>query len=237
MSTALNKAAKHVKKALPARLWRPLRGLGTAIVTPIRFAFASGHFRSSLNSKALSRTGEPLPWYTYPAIDFLRHRRFEGKRILEFGGGQSTLWWAARADKVLTVDSDEEWADYVRQNVGENVAVHYVPLDRESRTVKPIREVIAASGIDKFDIIVIDGHLREELVAVAFDHLAANGAIIMDNAEGYSFANLTADRDCRRIEFYGLSPGTSLQNCTSMAWVDDCFLNSPKWPIPIAEMN
>jgi hypothetical protein len=50
----------------------------------------SGHFRSSVNGKALSQAGVPLPWYTYPAIDFLTQRDFRGRSVLEFGGGQST---------------------------------------------------------------------------------------------------------------------------------------------------
>ena len=234
MSTSVHKAFAPAK-SLPRGIWHPLRGFGTALFTPLRFSLRTGHFRSSLNSKACTRTGEPIPWYTYPTIDFLTPRDFTGKKVLEFGGGQSTLWWSARAEQVLTIDPDAGWAEYVRKNVGANVTVHHVPVDRETRTVEPIRELIRDSGISAFDVIVIDGHLREELVAVAFDHLAPNGAVMMDNAEGYRFAELLQGRDCRRIDFFGFAPGSSLQSCTSIAWVDDCFLISPEFPIPALE--
>lgn len=235
MTSYIHKAFAPLKDILPKGAWQPLRQLGTALFTPLRFAFKTGHFRSSLLGKACTPDGEPQPWYTYPAIDFLAPRDFTGKRVLEFGGGQSTLWWSKRAARVVTVDSDADWAAYVRANVGPNVEVHHVPIDRSTRTVEPIREIIKNSSVEKFDVIVIDGHLREELVAVAFDHIAPNGAVIMDNAEGYRFVELLRGRNCRRVDFFGFAPGSSMRSCTSIAWVNDCFLISADAPMPAPE--
>jgi len=230
MTTTVHKAFRPMK-GLPRGVWQPLRSFGTALYTPVRFALKTGHFRSSLNSKACTRSGQPLPWYTYAAIDFLAPRDFTGRKVLEFGGGQSTLWWSKRAERVLTIDPDAGWAEYVKKNVGANVSVHHVPVDRGTRTVEPIRALIGASGMERFDVVVIDGHLREELVAVAFDHLAPGGAVVMDNAEGYRFVELLAGRNCRRVDFYGFAPGSSMQSCTSIAWTGDCFLLQPDIPI------
>ncbi|MGC1360796.1 MAG: hypothetical protein WA826_06450, partial [Silvibacterium sp.] len=63
---------------------------------------------------AVSKNGEPIPWYTYPIIDFLSDRDFKNKNILEFGGGQSTLWWAKRARRVVTFEGKREWHDRIR---------------------------------------------------------------------------------------------------------------------------
>src|SRR5947209_1387749 len=91
-------AAITIKRALPSHMWQPLRAFATALVTPIRFSRVTGHWRSSIAASAKTRSGEAIPWYTYPAIDFLSQRDFAGKRVLEFGGGQSTIWWSQRAD-------------------------------------------------------------------------------------------------------------------------------------------
>ena len=64
--------------------------------------------------RAVDKKGDPIPWYTYPAIDFLLLRDYRDKNILEFGSGQSTLWWAARAKFVLSLEEDPH---SVRRNI------------------------------------------------------------------------------------------------------------------------
>ena len=86
----------------------------TAILTPINFSIKTGHFRSSLNKKALTKEGKPLPWYTYPAIDFLVSRNFESSSVLEFGGGQSSAFWSIIAKTVLTFETDKLWIKEIK---------------------------------------------------------------------------------------------------------------------------
>ncbi len=223
--------AGALRRYLPRSVWRPLRSWGTALAGPVRFSLATGHLRSSLAGKACDREGQPLPWYTFPAIDFLAQRSFGGKRVLEFGGGQSTLWWSARADFVLTVEEDEDWCKFLATQIGNNVSLHHVPVDRGTRTVEPVRELIRQSGVEQFDLVLIDGHLREELVAVGFDYLAPRGAVLMDNAEGYRFQEMCQGRECSRVDFYGFSPNGWRRGCTSFAFVGDCFLLDNEAPI------
>lgn len=220
---------------LPSFIRRPLRAVGTAILTPFRFAYETGHWRSSLAQAAQSRNGEPLPWYTYSAIDFLAQRSFEGRRILEFGGGQSTRWWASRAEHVLTVEENEVWCKSLTKNKPPNVDLHYIPVDHATRSVQAVRAVIDQDHGGKFDVIVVDGHLRRELTEIAFEYLSPNGALLLDNAEGYGFYEVTKLRNCRRVDFFGFAPGVSKRHCTALIYVEDCFLLDPL--IPIAQIE
>src|SRR5258708_39043915 len=103
MSVAdLQRSAASLRRLLPAAIWRPLGALANGIITPIRFSLATGHWKSSIAMSARAADGTPLPWYTYPAIDFLAQRDFSNCNVLEFGGGQATLLWSARARSVLT---------------------------------------------------------------------------------------------------------------------------------------
>ena len=104
--SAISMGSAYLKRTLPQPVWRLLRATATAAITPIRFSRRTGHWRSSLKNASCAADGSPTPWYTYPANDFLAQRRFDAKRILEFGGGQSTLWWAARAQSVITIEED-----------------------------------------------------------------------------------------------------------------------------------
>jgi hypothetical protein len=224
-----------LSRLLPAALWRPMRSIGTGVVTPIRFSLTSGHWKSSLAMSACTATGTPIPWYTYPAIDFLTQRSFEGKNVLEFGGGQSTLWWSARAQSVLTIEEDSDWYERLRSRVARNVGIHHIPVDHATRSVASVKALLDAQPIRAFDVIVVDGHLRQEVTALAFDYLEPDGAMILDNSEGYGFYEAIKDRNCRRVDFFGFAPGVSLRHCTSIVFLKDCFLLNPKIPIPVIE--
>ncbi len=233
-TTATN-LSKSLKRVLPSQVWRVFRAFGTGLLTPFRFALRTGHWKSSIGSAAKSQHGDPLPWYTFSAIDFLSQRDFSAKHVLEFGGGQSTLWWSGRAADVLTIEEDEAWYGSLRSKIGENVELHHVAVDQQTRTIEPIRALLSGIPSRKFDVIIVDGHLRREVAAMAFEYLAPRGALILDNAEGYGFFDETKTRNCRRIDFFGFAPGVSRRHCTSLIFIEDCFLLDPS--IPIADIE
>jgi len=117
-------------------------------------------------------TGLKLPWYT-PSflIEFVK-RDFKGKRIFEWGCGNSTIWYKAQGAIVEGVDSNKEWAELA----GENIKV-------ETEKQKYIGYI---NNFDKFDIIVIDGDpvsYRDDCFHPALRHIEDDGIIIIDNWE------------------------------------------------------
>jgi hypothetical protein len=233
----LNRTLAPIEAILPRFVWQRIRALATGLITPIRFSARSGHWKSSLSMSARTARGAPIPWYTYPAIDFLSQRDFAQKNVLEFGGGQSTLWWSSRASWVLTVEEDAAWYARLKELIPQNVSLHHVPVDHATRSISRIRSLIDDSPVKKFEVIVIDGHLRKELTGLAFEVLAPDGAIILDNSEGYGFYDEIRTRDCRRVDFFGFAPGVHLRHCTSLVFVGDCFMLRPQIPIPFIEQT
>ena len=225
METKLHGWFAFIKHALPRAMWEPIRSFGTCILVPIRFSISTGHAKSSFLMRAVDRKGGPIPWYTYPAVDFLLQRRYQDKSVLEFGGGQSTLWWAARAKSVLCVEDDPHWFAKLSAQLPSNAEVHYIS------NLTSI-EAFLKSRNQKFDVIVVDGGWRRELTRVSFDYLRRGGALILDNSEGYGLYDETKDRRCSRIDFFGFAPGVLDRHCTSIVYVDDCFLLAPDVPIP-----
>jgi hypothetical protein len=201
-----------------------IRSIGTAFLTPFYFAQRTGHFRSSLVSKALDAKGVPIPWYTYPAIELLRNKSFRGKRVLEFGAGQSTLWWSKQAEHVTSFEDNAEWHKYLVPQLPQNATVHLV-----DNVLSNFDSLVASS--DRFDVIIIDGLDRFTAAAKSFDLLAPNGVFILDNAEGYwgpigtfPIMDLFRKGGYARVDFYGFSPGNVLQHCTSFFFKGSCFL-------------
>mgnify|MGYP000216046892 CR=1 FL=1 len=55
------------------------------------------------------KDGTPIPWYTYPAIEYLSQFDYGGKRVFEYGCGYSSLFLAERAAKVISIEDNPEW--------------------------------------------------------------------------------------------------------------------------------
>jgi hypothetical protein len=231
--TIIQKAFKPCKDYLPDWLWNPIRSLVTAVLTPVSFSLRSGHFRSSFKKSAVSAKGEPIPWYTYPCLDFLRNRSYEGKKILEFGGGQSTLWWAQRAQKIVTFEGDKSWYDKIKGNMPANVDLILVSMESSDRCLSEIKQILADRNYSKFDIIIIDGLYRYDLIGLARNVMADSGAIICDDADGSYFYEGFKNRGLNRVDFFGYVPCVILPHCTSIFFGNDSFLFDPHHRIPV----
>src|SRR5690554_2742040 len=79
-----------------------------------------GHRASSLAGRPVDAAGLPIPWYTYPAIEYLSALDFRNCAVLEWGCGNSTLFWAARAKTVLSIENDPKWHDEMKQQAPAN---------------------------------------------------------------------------------------------------------------------
>ena len=182
---------------------------------------------------AVSRTGDPLPWYTYPCIDFLKYRCYEGRTVLEFGAGQSTLWWAQRAKQVVAFEGDEVWLSKLKRRPPSNVELYLVPLDSPSASVEAVNRVLSFRSEPSFDVVVIDGLWRWELIDIAASAVTDTGIIICDNAEGYGFYDGFSHRDFHRVDFFGHAPGVVLPHCTSIFFRPRSFVFDARYPIPV----
>src|SRR3954447_8579526 len=82
-----------------------------------------GHLASVRAGRAVDRDGNPLPWYSYPAIEYLRQLDFRTKTVFEYGSGMSTLFWASVACRVVSVEDDERWFASIAPRVPLNATV------------------------------------------------------------------------------------------------------------------
>lgn len=230
--TRIQRAFRPVKTALPRWLWQPIRRVATAAMTPAYFSLRSGHFLSSLKARAVTRRGEPLPWYTYPAIEFLRHRDFAGRTVLEFGAGQSTLWWAARAARVVALEGDASWMRALEAKAPPNVELRPVRTDTEELAAKDVEEALAAVGIASYDVVVIDGFHRFAMIPIAAKYRAPGGILVCDDSEGYNFRSGLKDSGLSRVDFFGHQPGVILPHATSIYFGPECFAFDARHPLP-----
>jgi len=181
--------------------------------------------------KAVSKNGAPIPWYTYPSIEFLEFRDYKNKKVLEFGGGQSSLWWANKAEQVVTFEGDQAWYDEINNTMPANVDLQYISMESIETNICQVRDYLASQTIKKFDVIVIDGLYRRSMIAIALEYLSNDGILICDNAEGYGFYEELKESDLMRVDFYGNAPGVVFPHCTSIYFNSGSFVFNSQYPI------
>jgi hypothetical protein len=144
---------------------------------------AQGFARSAEEGLPVDHWGQPVPWVARPVVDFLSQLDLSQLSIFEYGGGASTFYWDRRCAAVVTVESNEEWANRIIQGVGPRSRILYRP-DQQA-----FAEAILESE-DRYDIILIDAApaFRPHCAEPALKRLSARGMIILDDAPFYPHA-------------------------------------------------
>jgi hypothetical protein len=186
----------------------PFRALGIegGIHANLRFLREEGWLRSYREQRPVTRDGEPLPWYTYSATEFLAERLPADAAIFEFGAGYSTIWYAGRARKVVAVEPNRRWFDEFAPICPANarVVLREWPFDRDG--------YLAEIGLHscRWDVVAIDSAWRLESSGVALEHLTDRGVIVWDNSRLPDFAEAMRDSFApagfRELPFGGLVP-------------------------------
>lgn len=181
-----------------------------------------GWFRSFQEGRSVDLNGNPIPWLTYPAIEFIERRLSPDMSVFEYGCGSSTLWWAQRVKEVIACEHDKAWYQEVVRNIPANVSLHLIPLVYGGEYSR-----LVSSYNKKFDVIVIDGRDRVNCAKYALQSLTPDGVIIWDNSdredylEGY---NYLFNYGFKKIEFIGLAPITEFKAETSIFYrPGNCF--------------
>lgn len=163
------------------------------------------------------KDGNPLPWYTYPAIEYLVQFDYQHKKVFEFGCGYSSAFWAERAEKVVSVEDNQEyfkrWCDeFKMQN-----------LDIRWRDEGEIYENAIFEDETKYDVIVIDGKRREKCAEAAVQKLAEGGMIILDDSDRINTSleyvhavEILKQANLLQVDFYGFCPMNNYTKTTSI---------------------
>jgi len=126
--------------------------------------------------ESIDASGEPVPWYTYPAIEYLKQMDLKDKTIFEYGAGGSTRFFAKRCRRLVSVEDDKSWYDKVNALLPTNAKCQYIKERLEY--VNYLNTVT-----DKIDIIAIDGKYRMACAKESVKRIADDGFIILDNSD------------------------------------------------------
>lgn len=183
--------------------------LGKHSVGILRRIVARGHPLSESLGLSVDQDGRPLPWLTYPFLDFLAGWNTSAWNVVEFGSGQSTLFWAAQAARVVSYEHNETWLEKMRRVVPANVDL------RRFTSLEALDQLYALH--EKPDLVLIDGWERESCVRACLTTFGPEPLYVLDNSERHeSITRLFVDRGCVEIRFTGFGPVNNYDWCTSL---------------------
>lgn len=177
-----------------------------------------------------------VPWWTYGAIAkvdaFLASKPV---RAFEYGSGASTVWLARRAAHVTSVEHDRGWHALVNDTLKGlpdlcPVVLTHVPArpDPAGQGRYPSQKAVAqgldfedyARAIERtggvFDVIVIDGRVREACLRHALPFLAPDGMIVFDNSHRARYQAVISRSGMAARLFRGLAPALPYSDETTL---------------------
>jgi hypothetical protein len=167
--------------------------------------------RATFKSRqSFDASGAEIPWFTYPAIEYLKQLDFSEKSVFEYGSGNSTVFWSKRCQSLASIEDNPEWFQQVKCRLPGNVSYRLCPQ----------RETYVASiyGYEmKFDVIVVDGNHRYDCAKAALSCLSETGLIILDNSDWHErTSKLLRDADLIEVDFSGFGPIVGFTTTTSI---------------------
>jgi hypothetical protein len=150
--------------------------------------------------ECVDQNGVPIPWYSYPAIEYIKQLDFSNKIIFEYGSGNSTSFWAGRSKKIVSVEDNKEWYDKIGDRLPGNV--EYYLLESGGDYISLINKYTY-----EFDVIIIDGSHRYECAVEAISKLRDDGFIILDNSDWMEkTSKFLRDSDLIEVDMSGFGP-------------------------------
>lgn len=178
---------------------------------------------------------DQVPWISFAAISFLEKILNKDMMVFEYGTGGSTMFFANRVKRVVSVEHDPAWYRRVLTEIEKSHVNNceiklfepildsactdkiladpdsYVSGDKnyEGMCFKKYASSIDIYPDDYFDVILIDGRSRPACYKHAKNKIKSGGFIILDNSETdyYNFIHEEMDNEYWwKQEYPGLFP-------------------------------
>jgi hypothetical protein len=117
------------------------------------------------------------PWISYRAVKFLDEKITPDWRVIEFGSGMSTLWFARRCGFLHSIEDNDRWYELVSRRLDGAKHVRY-----ELRTVDEYCDVSEYADAS-VDLAFVDGNWRAPCVENVVSKVRPGGFLYLDNTD------------------------------------------------------
>jgi predicted O-methyltransferase YrrM len=108
-------------------------------------------------------------------LDFMESKLDEQSRVLEFGGGNSSLWFAERVGHLVVFETDPKWRRYIKR----------ILTNADTGGFQILTRIEQAEKLRRFDLVLVDcdERMRKEAARTGWGKLAPGGWLIFDDAQ------------------------------------------------------
>jgi hypothetical protein len=153
----------------------------------------SRYFTASITKKANPLT-LGLPWISFAAIDFLEKYLKPNHIVAEFGGGGSTIFFARKTRRVLSIESNKYWAEKLEGRLWNleliNVVLKVCPYDPNNKEEFINSDFLKSIQGNYYNLILVDcldptATLRPECFKFSENYIKKGGCIVVDDSWRY----------------------------------------------------
>ncbi|HWD90004.1 MAG TPA: hypothetical protein VG367_17880 [Mucilaginibacter sp.] len=182
------------------------------------YLYDIGWTNSIITGNVVDASNNPLPWATYPFIQFVGERLKSTHDVFEFGSGNSTLFYAKKVGSVTSVDHDLFWYDKIKNSMPSNVNLFYCEFSEDGNYCNYVSKTNKL-----YDMIIVDGMDRVNCCINNIGALKQNGVMILDDSERDEYDEATTflvKKGFKRIDFWGTAPTVYYLKCTTIFYRD-----------------
>jgi len=174
------------------------------------------------------------PWLTRQSVHILADLLQDTDTGLEFGSGRSTIWFAQRTSRVISIEHDFKWYQSVGQKIQDlnlESKIDYRYCDNIADYVGQIDSLEDNS----IDYCLIDGKARDECALKVLPKLKHEGILIIDNINLYLPNASRSPNSIRRFDNTNDSAWASVQiqiDSWEMVWTTNGVSDTALWIKP-----
>ncbi len=151
------------------------------------------YFYNRLRQIAFTRTFPDTPWLAPAAVHLLESWLRPTDTGIEWGSGRSTVWFASRVAKVLSIEDNSTWHAQVTRMLAEKglsakVDYRLIPCPHQEHEEPATAEYASVAETipdGSVDFALVDGNVRATCMPIAIRKVKPGGLLILDNANRY----------------------------------------------------
>ncbi len=180
-------------------------------------------FKTWMQSRRSPILEEPVPFIVMDAIRFLTTLVQPGMKVVEAGGGNSSLWFLEKNTHVTTYEHSSEWAGFIQQTVRENP----LRFHEKNFNIKVMQGSSALADMalipdQSLDFVLVDCMndftRRNDCMEVLMSKVKKGGWMVLDNSDNpvnWVGADLLKGKEMHK--FSGFAP-MGLFVCQTTFW-------------------
>ena len=168
-----------------------------------------GYFESIENGITI-KNGKPYPLLTYSFIDYFESHDFSDYHIVEFGSGNSTLYFEDKVKSLTTFETDFDWYLKMKDSLTKTKYIYAEPRQLTNGEFD-----LDLNNVN--NIVIIDSACNRYKLT---KHVLSKGKpafIVLDNSDWYrNTGSLISSFNYFEVPFWGYKNTEHWESCTSL---------------------